>query len=231
MRLSRRAAYAVGQEQGPEPLSRATPPGSWSLRPVMVEEVEEQETAPLPQAPPKTGMSVSALPLAQRPLPSSRPPLAEVSFEDAWQMPRHLWPWIAMHAELKQGQRIRLAAKAVTTAETEDSLSEVPLSQALQTAHWCWSHKYPGVAASSLVPMLFLGNEDSAVLHWVLMLLATQLWRKATFAEPREFLVDNGRLKAPGLSYFFSRRYDDERILARRRFGARWSWAEKGASG
>lgn len=59
--------------------------------------------------------------------------------------------------------------------------------------------------------MLFLGNESSAVLHWALMLLATQLWRKVTSGQRREYLVDNRFLKAKttGLSYFFSRRFDD----------------------
>eukprot|EP00434_Breviolum_minutum_P003380 symbB.v1.2.002974.t1/scaffold165.1/size289678/7 len=106
----------------------------------------------------------------------------------------------------------KLAAKAVSKAtEVVDATQEVQLSQALQMVHWCWANPHPSTAASSLVPMLFLGNESSAILHWALMLLATQLWRKATCTERKEYLVDNSQLKAKttGLSYFFSRRFDD----------------------
>eukprot|EP00913_Durusdinium_trenchii_P001038 g955.t1 len=147
--------------------------------------------------------AVTALPLAQRPVPSSerRPP--EISFEDAGQMPQHF------QRSISRARRIKLAAKALQSLA--DPQDEVPLSQALQLVHWAWAHQHPYTASSSLVPMLFLGNESSAVLHWALMLLATQLWRKVTSGQRREYLVDNRFLKAKttGLSYFFSRRFDD----------------------
>jgi len=164
------------------------------------------EVAPQVVSPAATA---TALPVGQRPLPSSHRSPPEISFEDAGRMPQHLWPWIALHAPLKPPQRRKLAAKTLR-ADTEEQ-KEVQLSEALQMVHWCWAHQHPSTAASSLVPMLFLGNESSAVLHWALMLLATQLWRKATCAERKEYLVDNRQLKAKttGLSYFFSRRFDD----------------------
>eukprot|EP00931_Biecheleriopsis_adriatica_P101679 TRINITY_DN7676_c0_g1_i12.p1 TRINITY_DN7676_c0_g1~~TRINITY_DN7676_c0_g1_i12.p1 ORF type:complete len:1419 (+),score=370.51 TRINITY_DN7676_c0_g1_i12:1474-5730(+) len=148
---------------------------------------------------------------------------AEVSLEDVLQTPPHLWPWIAVHAPLKPGQRRKIAARAVLLeADQQDSdeaevvgQTSVPsLSQALHLVHWCWAHTHSIIAASSLVPLLFScysSNDDDLPVQWALLLLATHLWRRATLSEPRQFLVDNSLLKAPttGLSYCFSRSLDD----------------------
>jgi len=208
-----RAAHSLPQDLG-NPGPHHMGPGAfglawWYLK--AEEDAESEDRRSITQQG-YQGAAITALPLAQRPVPGSDRKPPEITLEDAGQLPQHLWPWVACHAPLKQGQRRKLAAKAVSKAtEVVDATQEVQLSQALQIVHWCWANPHPSTAASSLVPMLFLGNESSAILHWALMLLATQLWRKATCTERKEYLVDNSQLKAKttGLSYFFSRRFDD----------------------
>lgn len=197
----------LSKEPGPHQLG----PGAFGLVWWYLNAEEEERPGPEDALESPAPEATKALP----PVPSSQGRLPEVKFEDAASSPSHLLPWTALHAPLKQGHRTKLAAQAVVLVQDEEpdaGIGEVSLIQALHLVHWCWAHPHSEMAASSLVPMLLLGNEGKVELDWALMLLALHMWRRASAAADRkEFLVDNELLQAPtsGLSYFFSKSLDD----------------------
>ncbi|CAE7899475.1 unnamed protein product, partial [Symbiodinium microadriaticum] len=199
----------LSQEPGPHQLG----PGAFGLVWWYLNAEEEERQEDVLQSPASPEGAAKALP----PVPSSQGRLPEVKFEDVASSPSQLLPWAALHAPLKPGHRTKLAAQAVLAQagvqdEEPDAVEEVSLVQALHLVHWCWAHPHSEMAASSLVPMLLLGNQGKVELDWALMLLALHMWRRASStADRKEFLVDNELLQAPtsGLSYFFSKSLDD----------------------